>query len=135
MPTEYYWVLQDRLNNMLMFWRFDKYFTLLVDDGVELTEDQVVDMIKEIVPNVVTHANHSIRQFDPENNLFPDFRKMLVVLEVSDGLTKVGPYWVSSESPEQYLKGVVPNGCYKVGGSKDNPYETESQSPSNTTKS
>lgn len=111
--TEYYWVLQADLNGMSMFWHNDEYFTVLVN--VEVPEDKIVGVIKCVAPQNVTHIKHTIRDFDPKSKHLPETKKMLVVLEVSDGLTKVGPIWMGSVSPEEYLRDVVPSGYYKIG--------------------
>ena len=111
--TEYYWVLQDELNSTSMFWKFDKYLTLLVNIS-DLSQDKIISSIKVMIPKCVTHVRQEVREFKPSTNSSSKNAK-LVIFHVSDGLTKVGPIWTSASSAEEFLKDVVVNGYYSVG--------------------
>ena len=111
--TEYYWVLQADMSGIPMYWHYDEYFTLLFRD--EIAEEHLINAIKAITPKNVTYTEYTIREFDPENGHLPGTKKMLVIFEVSDGLTNVGPAWVGGGTPEKHLKGKVPTGYYHIG--------------------
>ena len=114
--TEYYWVFEDVLGSNRMFWRFEnsKYSTLYII-GNSIDESKVFESMKIILPKNVEYDGYQIIDFKVNNNFNPESIKKLIILKTTNGLTAVGPVWISSEDPCDYMADVNPNHTLCVG--------------------
>jgi len=111
---EYYWVLKDKMGPINMYWTFDELITFFDVSG-DIPEKSIVESVKVILPENLTYTGGcTVQSFDPKNGHLPDTKKKLVIIDVSNGLSTVGPIW-SSGTPEKQVQGKTPKTYYKLG--------------------
>ncbi len=112
---EYYWALTTKeLGDITLSWSFDNYRTYWDVNGLT-PEETFVDCIKESLSHTDLKytGKYEIKLFDPGNGYLPDVNKKLILIEVSNGLSTVGPTW-SSGPPEEMFKNKQPEASFKI---------------------
>nr|QBK85967.1 MAG: hypothetical protein LCMAC101_05620 [Marseillevirus LCMAC101] len=112
---EYYWALTTKeLGVSTLYWSFDNYRTFWDVNGLT-PEKAFVDCAKESLSHIDLKytGNYEIKSFDPGNGYLPDVNKKLILIEVSNGLSAVGPIW-SSGAPEEMFKNKQPMGSFQI---------------------
>lgn len=98
-----------------MYWSFDNV-TTIYDTHLSLSDAMIVECCKAIAPSCLSHTGaHEIIDFKPGNGHLPEIPKKLVILEVSNGLSTVGPAWFSGDPSDLHWFKSKPANVYKIG--------------------
>ena len=94
----------------MLYW-INKNYSIIHVNVDDVKEEKIIDSYKQMINANLTYINTTVKKWNPGTDdktygRIPGSTKYIVILQVSDGLTKVGPAW-SNIQPENMLNTTV----------------------------